>query len=393
MPEKDEERLLLQSLRRFFKKSDTVSDTVGPAPCFEPFKALPSSGGVEWPSSAFEKLGSAGLDLLQGLLAWSPATRLSASEALSHAFLQRGALTASWLCSPPGTSGSSVSHRFCNSLASVVNKRHPWTMVSGVIDQAVLSWMRDDFVQGLDKLKASAQHIAPLSSGGAKYRLAGKMVEDPQSVWMNRLKIDKWLPTPRLVAWVRAFKQANSQVLSRMTAEAQQSLRALRPEDLGKNGHNFLEHDWDSWFCSAGELHIFQNAGDSFEEPHYDGGAAILLLAITVYGRRTLRVGDEASCFDQGMAPGCVYLGTMTGPSHQVLHTPSLGPEELLCDHAVVLILRTTLFPHDRSRGKKNIPTPACVFTALASSFLLSLQKETFVLPTEQQCLDSFRPV
>ena len=92
--------MLLQNLRRFFKQYATVSDRVAPAPCFEPFKALPRSGGVEWPSSVFDKIGSAGLDFLQALLMWSPATRLSASQALSHAFLQRGALSDSWLCRP-----------------------------------------------------------------------------------------------------------------------------------------------------------------------------------------------------------------------------------------------------------------------------------------------------
>ena len=134
-----------------------------------------------------------------------------------------------------------------------------------------------------------------------------------------------------------------------------------------------------------------RGAGESAEDSHYDGGAAILLMAITVYGRRTLRTLDENSNFDLGQGPGCIYLGTMTGPRHQVLHTAALGPEELLDGHGVVLILRTALFPHDRSRGKQSIPQPEGVFRALASSFLASLQKEKFVLPTIEQCIESHR--
>ena len=95
----------------------------------------------------------------------------------------------------------------------------------------------------LDDLKAEAQAIDALSEGGKKYRLAGKMVQDPQSQYMNTLKISSWLPTPRLVAWVRAFKQANSEVLSRMSADAKVALKAIPPEGLGRNGTNFLKHD------------------------------------------------------------------------------------------------------------------------------------------------------
>ena len=375
VPEKDAENSLLKNLTRFFKMDEVRPDKQVPLR-FEPFQPLPASGGVEWPSSAFGKIGSAGLDFLQSLLRWWPQQRLSAAQALSHAFLSRGVLSGSWRCSPPATWNS---------------KRHPWTMVSGIIDQAVLSWLREEFFTGLEQLKVSSHDAETMQSGGVKFRLAGKMVEEPQSKFMNAMRIDSFLPTPRLVAWVRAFKQANSAVLSRLTADAQQALRALPGDSIGKNGLNFLEHDWDSWFCSAGELHIFEGAGASMEESHYDGGAAILLMAITVYGRRTLRILDEASNFDLGQGPGCIYLGTMTGPRHQVVHTPSLGPDELLDGHSVVLILRTTLFPYDRSRGKKNIPSPECTFRALASSFLASLQKEKFVLPTLEQCVESHR--
>ena len=94
---------------------------------------------------------------------------------------------------------------------------------------------------------------------------------------------------------------------------------------------------------------------------------------------------------DLGMGPGCVYIGTMTGPKHQVIHSDSLAPDELLGGHGVVLILRTTLFPHDRSRGKRNTPSPECVFRSLASSFLHSLLKEQFVLPSLEQCIESSR--
>ena len=370
------ERKLLQNLMRFFKQRPRASEPAAGVLRFEPFRPLPQSGGVEWPSSVFGKVGSAGVDFLQSLLMWWPSALISAQQGLAHAFLQRDALSGSWRNSPPATWGS---------------KRHPWTMLHGIIGQDVLGWLREDVFHKLGDLKLQAQAVDALSSGGKKYRLAGKMAEDPHSHHMNALKITNWLPTPRLVAWARAFKQANSEALSRMTADAKGALRALPSDSLGRNGLNFLGHDWSSWFASAGELHIFENAGSSEEEAHYDGGAAIILIAITLYGRRTLRIHDDGSPkpFDLGMGPGCLYMGLMTGPKHQVLHTPSLGPEEMLDDHSVVLILRTTLFPHDRSRGKKNIPSPECVFRALTSRFMHSFLTEKFVLPSLHQCSSS----
>ena len=382
MPRGNQEALLLQNLRRFLKQGSSASQPEPRALRFEPFRPLPPSGGVEWPSSVFGKVGSAGVGFLQSLLMWWPVARISAQQALSHAFLQCDSLSGSWRNSPPATWGS---------------KRHPWTMLHGIISEGVLGWLREDLFTQLDDLKGKAQAVDPLSEGGKKYRLAGKMVEDPHSQSMNRLKIADWLPTPRLRAWGRAFKHANSQALSRMTAEAKVALKALPAESLGRNGLNFLAHDWSSWFASAGELHIFENAGSSKEEAHYDGGAAILLIAITLYGRRALRIHDDASsqlepnvAYDLGMGPGCLYMGLMTGPKRQILHSPSLGPEELLGNHGAALILRTTLFPHDRSRGMKSIPSPDCVFTALTSRFLQSLLKEKFVLPSLQQCTASF---
>ena len=91
--------------------------------------------------------------------------------------------------------------------------------------------------------KLSSHDAEAMQSGGVKFRLAGKMVEEPQSKFMNAMRIDSFLPAPRLVAWVRAFKQANSAVLSRLTADAQQALRALPEDSIGKNGKTFLEHD------------------------------------------------------------------------------------------------------------------------------------------------------
>ena len=79
----------------------------------------------------------------------------------------------------------------------------------------------------------------------------------------------------------------------------------------------------------------------------------------------------EHPFFDFSMVPGEIYLGCMTGPKHEVLHTPSLD-HETLSGHSVVLILRISLFPHGRSRGMKAIPSPAPVFKAMVQSFVQS---------------------
>jgi len=86
---------------------------------------------------------------------------------------------------------------------------------------------------------------------------------------------------------------------------------------------------------------------------------------------------------------GTVYLGVMTGPRHQVTHRPSM-PDQLLPHRlgqmSVTIMLRTTLFPHDRSRLMGTTPAPQVWYHRLAESFSTSLATMQWQLPSLAEC-------
>lgn len=139
---------------------------------------------------------------------------------------------------------------------------------------------------------------------------------------------------------------------------------------------------------------MFVEPGDEtrgfWAEPwHKDGGASIMHMGVTLYGRRRLEC-------DQGFdrlrpvvidnVPGTVYMGMLTGPRHQVTHmaasdgellsVPGLGP----C--GVNVMARTSLFPFFQARLRNTTPAPQAVFHALARSLGDSLSRATFSMPT-----------
>ena len=91
-----------------------------------------------------------------------------------------------------------------------------------------------------------------------------------------------------------------------------------------------------------------------------------------------------------GLAPGSVYIGTFTGPEHQAAHTAV--QDSLQGGHSVTLILRTSLFPYDKSRGMKQVATPAAVLYALVAEFAAELGAAAcWRLPTLEECLAQVR--
>ena len=93
---------------------------------------------------------------------------------------------------------------------------------------------------------------------------------------------------------------------------------------------------------SAGEIHILNKPEQLREERHQDGGASVLHLNMTLYGRRTLEcfTGKEqpASC-SWGLVPGTVYFGILTGPEHMVTHSLPKSRQETLDGHSISINL------------------------------------------------------
>ena len=145
------------------------------------------------------------------------------------------------------------------------------------------------------------------------------------------------LPAPRLLVWLRAFKAANGTALAQLQARALAMYGHLAEEHRVGNAKHFVEAPLPSWFLSAGELHIFEKAAGGVERRHSDGGASVLHMGVTLYGRRDLTffVPETLTEVEGGLeptsevkfsfVPGSVYLGTVTGAPHEVSHHAPSG--------------------------------------------------------------------
>ena len=336
----------------------------------------PFKGVYPWPQSVLKKIGSTGVDFLDSLLSWMPMSRPSAHQCLEHAWLQEEGTLA-------GLGRSSPASIFPGG-------RHDWTMLQGTMSQDVLNWLQEECSE-LQQWKLASHDR---QEGEVKYVLSGKMVEDVCSKALNALPISQLLPAPRLRAWLRAFKAKNASSLAKLCASACTSLLGLGIDSIGRNGKHFLTTPMDQWFATAGQLHIFDRPGELKEPRHFDGGASVLHIGITLYGRRHLLFFEgkdkegrlmETMC----LGPGSVYFGTVTGGMHSVAHQPPRLQHEVLDEHSITVMIRTTLFPGVGARRMKRLPLPAPMFAALASSFVASLSKEPFLLPRLEECMSA----
>ena len=338
-----------------------------------------------WPRALHNVLGGAGIDFLDMVLQWSAEARPDSKAVLGHGFLQERAMRG---------------HGFAASPPSFPGERHEWTVLQGIMSTDVLKWIQEDAsrLEEWKRAKGVAHSLGPMP----KWRLGGKMVEKPATSSCNKMPLNAWLPAPRLLAWLRAFKAANEAVLARLQARALEATWQLGEQHRVGNAAHFLKSSLPSWFLAAGELHIFEGAAGGVEDRHSDGGASCLHMGVTLYGRREASFFLPEASVEGGFAPasrqrateiklsfvpGSVYLGTVTGAPHQVSHLFPRDSCEELRGHGLTCMIRTALFPLFRSRVMNTTPSPPELFHALVRSFNESLISQAWVLPSLDQCL------
>jgi len=118
----------------------------------------------------------------------------------------------------------------------------------------------------------------------------------------NAIVTRQVLPYVRIAAYAlrrtaAPLKACIAQLSHEARHEALRWLRANGPEGGGKNVQHLVDTPVSAWFLSCGELSIMNPQdykGAFWSEPkHQDGGASVLHMGITLYGRREVR-------FDQG---------------------------------------------------------------------------------------------
>ena len=102
--------------------------------------------------------------------------------------------------------------------------------------------------------------------------------------------------------------------------------------------------------------------GDAREDPrHYDGGASLLHMGITLYGQRRMELHGQGDSVN--ICPGNVYIGNLCAVEHQIFHEEKHKRAEQLNTATgdglkVAIMLRTSLFSHCRSRRMSGVVSP-----------------------------------
>ena len=366
-------------------------------------RAPPQFRRQPWADSVVSCLGIAGVALADAWLEWLPDCRLSVSGSGVHAYFHPEHFGLG------GEPWQSLAHKSPEGFGpEFQGSRHSWNVRVGTCSPEVLLWLRADPVLqvgtaehdalGLD-FNAAGSNVK--SEQSRKFILSGA-VGSCSSGAMCGLSLDRSLPFRRLLAWHQAFLHVNCRSVADLGAAARVAIGRIGLEERGTNGQHVMDTPVQDWFLTCGELNI-SNAGSEassqessgpWEEPlHQDGGASILHMGLTVYGRRDVRFIQGPGLADVAVrnVPGTVYFGQVTGAEHQVHHRVASSPSELLHlpgfgQVSVTVMLRTALFPYNRARMRNTTPSPVVVFHALARSFRESCARGAWRFPSLAEC-------
>lgn len=283
-------------------------------------------------------------------------------------------------------------------------RRHDYNLRQGNMAPELLRYLQEEILElatdnplGLSfKMKNAGKKKRFLIIEGRKIIISGRL-DQCSSKEVNGQSVKHALPR-RCRALVEAFRECNREFIEHMDALAKAKVVELHLPKATKdecNGQHFLDTPWQQYFLTAGELNFVlpEKNGELWEEDrHNDGGASTMLLSSTIYGRRTVAMEDPLLGSDTLVwnEPGTVYLGQLTGATHQVVHV-HCDADELVhlrnCgDLACTLVMRTTLFPNNRSRQKDTSPTPPEVFSILNTVFRQVSARYAWRLPSLADC-------
>ena len=285
---------------------------------------------VPWSQDVVQALSPEGVAFAADLLRWDPGQRPHTGVELSeHPFLSPGRL---WL------GGSILSDEGDFQKVgdpAYSGKRHLWNALEGQLSRQMLEYLQGDpvFDTASQEHKALAVkfHLKDGQVKDAKSEVGRKFVKSgflgphgPSSSACCNLSLEKPLPIQRFQEWFEAFLRVNRGALEALRLAGKRRLYRLSEETRGRNGEHFMSLTAEQWFANCGELCVTvpkMPDGSYWAEPeHSDGGASVLHLGLTLFGRRYVRCsqdGDGPDIYLQ-CRPGSLYMGGLTGPVHQV---------------------------------------------------------------------------
>ena len=321
-----------------------------------------------WPSKVCEFWGELGTKVLEKMLALSPLHRITPSEALSAKMA--------------ANLGYMQLRRFPGGDYEFHGARGFASIHAGRLSAECLAYLRADEYWHQDqqrcwnqsgtnrpseKGRTRAEKADPASVSSAdrdtivKVQVGGRCGPSLHGV-VNTFKMQHPLPATRMTQFIQAFLRENRQAIDDLDARVKSALQPFKDEQLLENGRELKRLSARDWFGNVAFIQ-FTRLFPHREEAHFDGGAAAVLLVVTLWGKRRVFLqsgsesegqGERGSEFYLANVPGSVYLTCVVPVKHQVafekedldtlqpgtdtVHLPDLG------EAGVHVVFRTPLF-------------------------------------------------
>ena len=331
----------------------------------------PASGFIAaegWPAELRHRLGDDGMECLQGCTELDPTRRLTAQMAAETLFLDGKALRC--FATPSGCS-------------SWIAARGEFCLQFGDIEEDVRayicgdSWWTEEAPALLDFPKRKKGAPDADKDNKVEVVYTAEEAKPGADATLNGAPVRGRCPIVRLNAWLRAFKIVNAAIIEQMDEEMVALLARLSLDDLGLNGRYFLTNQAAAdWFCKFISLQMLSTA-ERLDTAHFDGGASILHMGLTLWGRRRLylNLADPAErliplagpAADEWVVthqrPGSLYLANLCAPYHQVGHEGEDDSDDLFDapsgqSYKVAIMFRTSCFGYARARTTSSPPNP-----------------------------------
>ena len=364
-----------------------------------------------WPAPLPEVLGPLGEALLGRVFAPSPSQRLAAADCLAHAAMQIPWPAANpppqpvaWVrlaqLEPPGLPPLATLPLWAppGGDFNLHGGRGPWRLRSGELPADLLAWLRAD-EPFLDSaawwagcgLSWTGKSDSWYTESARKLQIAGKVGACEGSSLLT-MKLARPFPCPRFLAFREAFVSLNGAALDKLHLALQGAL--VDAPESGCNLNDLRKHPRE-WFVTQATLQITKE-GEAWQEPwHWDGGASLLHMGLTLWGERllTARLADGSE-LQLPQRPGQVYLANLTSFEHQVSH-PALEQQlqqaQLLQipgqgECGVSVMMRTALFRAGRARLGNRPPPPQRLFELATGIVVDWLAESPLSLPSLSMC-------
>ena len=241
------------------------------------------------------------------------------------------------------------------------------------------------------------------------YTLAERLIDE--DLTFNSFPVRGKCPVDRVSSWIQAFKRVNAPSLKQLDEGIVAQLSRLKAKDIGRNGCWFLATRADDWFNHFVSIQ-FLKPTERVDTEHYDGGASVLHMGLSLWGRRQVFLHlaapaenrDKASSSDgnpnslsfewqeTNQRPGSVYLGNFSAVKHQVKHEGAYDSNEMYHSSRggifkVAVMIRTSCFSAARARATSSPAGPKIVNTTVCKAIHHALISGRLRLPRLSECL------